>query len=93
MALGAALAVARKPALSGLHTTGKAEAVSTGTWSPAATSYDYQWYLGTAKIARATSSRYTPPASDRGKKLHCVVTARRAGYASGSYATPSVTLA
>jgi virginiamycin B lyase len=92
VALGAALAVVRNPVLSGPHKAGKAEAVSTGAWSPAATSYTYQWYLGTARIAHATSSRYTPPTTDKGKKLHCAVTAHRAGYASGTHATPAVTL-
>jgi hypothetical protein len=81
-----------KPKLSGPHKVGKAESVSSGTWSPSATSYGYQWYLGATAIAGATSSRYTPPAKDKGQKLHCVVTAHRAGYGNGSYATTSVTL-
>ena len=38
VAIGAALAVVRNPVLSGPHKAGKAEAVSTGAWSPAATS-------------------------------------------------------
>jgi streptogramin lyase len=90
--LGAPLTVVRKPALAGPRTTGKPESVSPGTWSPGATSYGYQWYLGSSAIAHATSARYTPPAKDKGKKLHCAVTAGRPGYASGRYATPSVTL-
>jgi hypothetical protein len=92
VALGAPLTVVRKPVLSGSHEAGKPESVTSGTWAPAATSYSYQWYLGSSAIARATSARYTPPARDRGKTLHCVVTGHRPGYASGRYATPSVTL-
>jgi hypothetical protein len=92
VALGAALKVVKKPALSGAHKTGKAESVTAGTWAPAAGSYSFQWYLGSGAIARATSARYTPPAKDRGKTLHCVVTAHRPGYASGRFATASVTL-
>jgi hypothetical protein len=92
VALGAALKVVKKPALAGSHKAGKAESVTAGTWAPAASSYSYQWYLGSSAITRATSARYTPPAKDRGKTLHCVVTAHRPGYASGRYATPSATL-
>jgi virginiamycin B lyase len=92
VALGAALLAARKPALSGSHQAGKPEAVSSGTWAPAASSYSYQWYLGRGAIAGASSSRYTAPAGDRGKSLHCVVTAHRPGYANGAYATGSVTV-
>jgi hypothetical protein len=31
-------------------------------------------------------------ARPKGKKLHCVVTAHKAGYANGTYTTPPVTL-
>ena len=92
IALGAPLKVVRKPALSGPRKAGKPESASTGTWTPGASSYSYQWYLGSSAIAHATSDRYTPPTKDRGKTLHCVVTAHRPGYATGSYATGSVTL-
>ena len=92
VALGAPLKVAKKPLLSGPRKAGRAESVSAGTWSPGAASYGYQWYLGRGKVAGATAARYTPPARDKGAKLHCVVTARRPGYANGSYATAAVTL-
>jgi virginiamycin B lyase len=92
VALGAPLLVVKKPTLSGSHRAGKPEAVTRGTWAPGASSYRYQWYIGSSAIAHATSDRYTAPTKDRGKRLHCVVTAYRPGYASGKYATPSVTL-
>jgi hypothetical protein len=92
VALGAPLRVVRKPMLTGSRTAGKPESVTSGSWTPAAISYSYQWYLGSSAIAHATSRRYTPPAKDRGKRLHCVVTAHRVGYADGRYATASVTL-
>ena len=90
--LGAALRVVSNPTLKGPHKVGKAESVSPGTWSPSASTYAYQWYLSTAKITGATSSHYTPTTTEKGKKLHCVITARKPGYASGIYATPSVTV-
>jgi virginiamycin B lyase len=92
VAVGAALKVVRKPALSGPDQAGKAESVTSGSWSPGARSYGYQWYLGSSKVTGATSSQYRPPAGDKGKKLHCVVAAHRPGYASGRYTTKSVTL-
>ena len=92
VALGAPLKVERKPMLSGPHKAGHAESVSAGTWSPTASSYSYQWYLGSGKIAHATAARYTPPDRDKGAKLHCVIHASKAGYANGSYATAAVTL-
>ena len=92
VALGAPLTVVTKPTLSGSHKAGKPESVTSGTWAPGASSYSYQWYLGSSAIAHATSARYTAPTKDRGKTLHCVVTAHRPGYASGRYATPSATL-
>ena len=92
VALGAPLLVVKKPALSGPHKAGKPESVTSGTWAPGATSYSYQWYLGSSAIAHATSKSYTPPSRDGGKTLHCVVTAHRPGYANGRSATGSVTL-
>ena len=92
VALGAPLMAVRKPTLSGPAQAGKPESVTSGTWAPGASSYSYQWYLGRSAVAHATSDRYTAPTKDRGKALHCVVTAHRPGYASGTYATPSVTL-
>lgn len=92
VALGAPLKVVKKPALSGSRRAGRPESVSSGTWAPSASSYSYQWYLGGSAIAHATSDRYTAPTKDRGKTLHCAVTAHRPGYASGRYVTPSVTL-
>ena len=92
VALGGPLSVVKKPALSGSRKAGSPESVSSGVWAPGATSYSYQWYLGSGAIAHATSDRYTPPTKDRGKRLHCVVTAHRPGYANGRYATGSVTL-
>jgi hypothetical protein len=82
----------KKPTLSGPRKAGKPESVTSGTWTPGASSFSYQWYLGSSAIAHATSDSYTAPTKDRGKALHCVVTAHRPGYASGKHATGSVTL-
>jgi hypothetical protein len=88
--LGLPLVPVVKPVLSGPHLPGRAEKVTAGTWSPAASKVTYQWYLGSTKVAGATKSSFTVPSSARGKTVHCVVTASATGYANGTYTTPSV---
>lgn len=90
IALGAPLVPVTKPVLSGPHLPGKAEKVTAGKWSPAAAKVTYQWFVGTRKVRGATKSSFTVPRSDKGKTVHCVVTASATGYAPGSYTTPSV---
>src|SRR5215469_1279572 len=90
IALGAPLVPTVKPVVSGPHVPGKAEKVTAGTWSPAATSVTYQWYVGSTKVKGATKSSFTVPSSAKGKKVHCVVTASAVAYAPGTYATPGV---
>jgi Bacterial Ig-like domain (group 3) len=90
VAEGAALKATKKPALSGKDKVGKTEKVSHGTWSPAASSYTYQWYLGSKKIKKATKSSYKLVKKDKGKKISVKVTAKKAGYASGTAATKAL---
>jgi len=90
VALGAALVPVSKPKVSGPHETGKAEKVTTGTWSPKATKVTFQWYVGTTKVKGATKESFTVPSSDKGKSVHCVVTASAAGFANGTYSTAPV---
>jgi hypothetical protein len=87
-----ALANTAKPKLSGAHKAGKKEKVSKGSWSPKATSYSYQWYLGSKKIKKATKSSITLTKSEAGKKLSCRVTAKRAHYKSATAKSKSVTV-
>ncbi len=91
VALGAALKVVTKPVVSGPHEPGKAEKVTAGKWSPAASKVTYQWYVGSSKVKGATKSSFTVPKSTKkGAEVHCVVTASATGYANGTYTTPSV---
>jgi len=71
-------------------THGGYEYVNHGTWTPAATSYSYQWYVGTTKISGATSYRFIPPSSYVGKYIYCVVTAKRLHWTNGVYKTAGV---
>jgi hypothetical protein len=90
VALGKALKATKKPTLSGAHTAGKKEKASPGKWSPAATSYSYQWYANGKKIKHATKSSLRVPSSDKGKKLACEVRAHKKGYATGTAKTATV---
>ncbi|PVC94932.1 glycoside hydrolase Chb, partial [Streptomyces sp. CS090A] len=48
------------------------------------TSYSYQWYANGKAIAKATGSKLTLKAAQRGKKITVKVTAHRTGHASGA---------
>lgn len=54
-----------------------------GTWSPAATSYLYQWTRNNAAITGAKYSTYVVVRADRSRYVGCTVTARRSGYTNG----------
>jgi Bacterial Ig-like domain (group 3) len=84
VALGAALRAVRRPKLSGRHRVGATEVVSLGTWSPKATSYSYQWFLGTKKIRRANKSSLRLISSERGLRVRCRVTSHLSGYTHGT---------
>jgi hypothetical protein len=92
ISLGSALKDKKKPTISRSAKVGKKEKVAHGTWSPSATKYSYQWYLGKAKIKGATKSSYKLVKKDAKKKISCKVTASKTGYASGSATTKSVTV-
>lgn len=66
-------------------THGSYEYVSHGTWSPAATTYTYQWYLGTTAITGATGASILVKSTWVGHYLYCKVTAKR-----GTAWTPGV---
>ncbi|MGW7361964.1 hypothetical protein ACWGI8_00690 [Streptomyces sp. NPDC054841] len=81
------------PRISGSVQVGVKVTAVPGTWSPAATSYAYQWRANGVAVAGATASTYTVPASLVGKKLTVTVTARRTGHADGAATTAAVTVA
>jgi hypothetical protein len=70
------------PVISGIAKRGRSLAANAGTWSPAATSYAYQWQSddgsGFADISGATGTGYTPVAGDLGLPLRVVVSATNA---------------
>jgi large repetitive protein len=74
---------------------GVVESTTNGTWSNSPTSYTYQWEdCNTAgesctSISGATSSSYTPAATDVGDKLRVKVTATNAGGSGNATSEPT----
>lgn len=81
VALGAKLVAKVKPKVSGTPKVGKVLTCTKGTWTPAATSYKYQWLRGTKVIS--SKATYKAVKADKGKSVSCKVTAVRSGYVSG----------
>jgi C1A family cysteine protease len=72
---------ATAPAVTGTAAQGQTLTASAGTWSPAATSYAYQWERAAGSssqwsaISGATAATYVPVGADLGQRLRVLVTA------------------
>ncbi|MEO3978192.1 hypothetical protein [Streptomyces sp. CAU 1734] len=90
---GAAPRAGTDPKITGSVKAGGKVAAVPGAWTPAATSYTYQWKANGTAISGATAATYTIAGAHAGKKLTVTVTARRAGHANGTATTTPVTVA
>lgn len=81
--VGPALRATVAPTRTGTARVGYTSYCSHGTWTPAATSYLYQWRRNGAAIAGATRYYYKTVAADKGRYLTCTVTARRMSWTNG----------
>ncbi|MCX4982682.1 hypothetical protein [Streptomyces sp. NBC_00572] len=90
---GVAPKATKAPSVSGTVRVGSKVSAVVGTWSPAPTSYAYQWRANGVAISGATGSSYVPVASVLGKKLTVTVTAHRTGHLSGAATTAGYTVA
>jgi hypothetical protein len=72
------------PTITGTKAVGYTLTATTGTWSPTADSFAYQWYRAGVAISGATASTYKLTSYDKGKAITVRVTARKAGYLSTS---------
>ncbi|MER5311135.1 hypothetical protein ABT034_25480 [Streptomyces sp. NPDC002773] len=90
---GVAPKATRAPYVYGAARVGSKVTAVVGAWSPAPTSYTYQWRANGVAIYGATASSYVPAASVLGKKLSVTVTAHRTGHLSGAATSAGVTVA
>jgi len=60
-----------------------------GLWSPAPSSFAFQWYRNGVAIKGATHVTYKLTSADRGKKVTLKVTVKRAGYLTTSHTSPA----
>jgi hypothetical protein len=79
----AAVVNTKAPTVAGDAKVGSVLTADEGTWSPAPTSYAYQWFSEGAPIAGAIAKTYTPAATLEGKRLTVRVTAKFAGLQDG----------
>ena len=81
------------PAISGSARVGQVLAATSGAWSPAGTSYAYQWQIATSptsgwsNVGGATSSTYTLRSGDHGASFRVVVTAANGVGSANSYSS------
>ncbi|MGW0574607.1 Tat pathway signal protein [Streptomyces sp. NPDC002920] len=84
VAKGDAPRATKAPVVSGTAKVGKTLKTTRGTWSPAATSYAYQWYANGRAISGATKSSLVLKSAQKGKKITVKVIAHRTGHKDGS---------
>ncbi|MDQ0864835.1 S8 family serine peptidase [Arthrobacter globiformis] len=71
-----------EPTVLGTPAYGQTLTVGEGTWTPTATSYDYQWLRNGDAIAFATQRTYQPDLGDLGASISVRVTGHRTEWAS-----------
>ncbi|WP_225803694.1 hypothetical protein [Streptomyces sp. NK15101] len=83
VALGLAPKATSAPYLTGTVRVGRTLTLNRGAWTPAPTSYAYQWYASGRAISGATRTTYTLTSAQRGLRITVRVTALRTGHTSG----------
>lgn len=73
----------KSPTVSGTAKVGRTLTATPGRWT-SGTKLSYQWYANGKAIKKATTSRFKPVASHRGKKITVKVTGKKSGFATAS---------
>lgn len=90
VAMGPAAKNTRKPTVSGTPKAGRTVTAAVGTWSPAATSYRYEWRLNGKAVKGATGRSFKLTTAVRAKKVTVRVVAVRSGHLDGSATSAAV---
>ncbi|WP_299923991.1 Ig-like domain repeat protein [uncultured Nocardioides sp.] len=90
---GGALQNVGAPTISGSATPGGSLKAAPGSWSPAATTFRYQWLRTGVPIPGATSATYRVTTDDAGKDLSVAVFGSAEGFNEGSATTAAVSVA
>ena len=81
------------PIVKGAPKVGSTLSGSTGTWTPAPTTVNYQWYANGIPVSGATSTKYRLTTAEAGTTITFAVTGSRAGYTTVRVvSTPTVTV-
>lgn len=80
---GVAPKATKAPYTTGTVKVGRTLTLNRGTWTPAPTSYAYQWYANGRAISGATKAWFTLTNTQRGTKITVRVTAYRTGHLNG----------
>ncbi|MER5709885.1 hypothetical protein [Streptomyces sp. NPDC002122] len=80
---GVAPKATKAPSLTGTVRVGRTLTLNRGTWTPAPSSYAYQWYANGRVISGATKAWFTLTKAQRGQKITVRVTACRTGHLNG----------
>lgn len=86
---GVAPKATKAPSLTGTVKVGRTLTLNRGTWTPAPSSYAYQWYANGRAISGATKAWFTLTSAQRGMKITVRVTAYRTGHLNGVAWTPA----
>ncbi|MEU9333864.1 Tat pathway signal protein [Streptomyces sp. NPDC048290] len=84
VAKGDAPKATKVPVITGTAKVGRTLKAGKGTWSPAPTSYTYQWYANGRAIGGATKASLVLKSAQKGKKITVKVVAKRTGHKDGS---------
>lgn len=77
-----------RPGVVGTRRIERTLTAAVGSWSPAPTSYRFQWLRDDRPIVGATGRTYVTRLADFGKRLSVRVSPRRADYANGAAVSP-----
>jgi hypothetical protein len=88
----AAFSSAPTPKITGTAKVGQTLTASPGAWSPAPTTFRYQWYRNGVAIQGATAKTRLLNSYDLGKSLSVKVTAVRSGYTTVTKGSGAVTV-